>query len=224
MAAMRAAIRYNAFLAALVEAHAPKAGDWLDFGAGEGQFSRLFHQRGRNVMAVEADEALARINESAGVPTRRALDSVEDASIDYVYSLNVLEHIEEDEAVLRELRHKLRPGGRLFIYVPAFPLLYSSMDQLVGHHRRYSRSGLQDVLSTAGFAVRSSRYVDCLGFLAALVYKALPDRGGAVTPAQVAAYDRWVLPISLRLDRLLARWVGKNLIAIAEVPDRTIGG
>lgn len=218
LVAMRSAVRYNAFLATLVERHAPPSGRWLDFGAGEGQFSRLFHHRGRELLAVEADEALAQINESAGVPTQRALEAVADSSVDYVYSLNVLEHIEHDEAVLRELRRTLRPGGRLFVYVPAFQLLYSSMDRLVGHHRRYNRQQLHDVLIAAGFEVRSSRYVDSLGFLASLVYKALPDRGGVVTPAQVANYDRWVLPASLLLDRVAGRWFGKNLIALAEVP------
>jgi SAM-dependent methyltransferase len=219
LVAMRAAVRYNAHIASLVEAHAPSSGCWLDFGAGEGQFSRLFHERGRLLLAVEADEALARINESAGVATKCSLEAVAEGSVDYVYSLNVLEHIEQDAAVLGELRRKLRPGGRIFIYVPAFQILYSSMDRLVGHHRRYSRQGLCDVLTSAGFVVRSSRYVDSLGFLASLVYKALPDRGGVVTAAQVANYDRWILPASLWLDKFLGRWLGKNLFAVAAVSE-----
>lgn len=216
--AMRAAVRYNGLLAALVERHAPHGRDWLDFGAGEGQFSIRFHRQGRRVIAVEADDALARINESAGIPTERSLEHVVDGSVDYVYSLNVLEHIEHDLALLRELRRKLRPGGRLFIYVPAFQSLYSSMDRLVGHHRRYSRTSLHELLGASGYEVRFSRYVDSLGFIASLVYRALPDRGGVVTPAQVGTYDRWILPTSLVLDRLLNRWFGKNVFAVAEVP------
>lgn len=218
LVAMRQAVRYNAYIASLVEAHAPTSGRWLDFGAGEGQFSRLFHQRGHDLLAVEADDALARINESAGVPTQRILEAVVDASVDYVYSINVLEHVKHDEAILRTLRCKLKPGGRLFVYVPAFQLLYSSMDRLVGHQRRYSRRGLRDVLTAAGFVVRSLRYVDSLGFLASLAYKALPDRGGAITPQQVANYDKWVLPASLILDRAIAHSIGKNLVAVADAP------
>jgi SAM-dependent methyltransferase len=218
LVAMRAAVRYNALIASLVELHAPASGRWLDFGAGEGQFSRLFHQRGRELLAVEADAALASINESAGVPTQRSLEAVTDASVDYVYSINVLEHIECDDHVLRELRRKLRPGGRLFVYVPAFQLLYSSMDRLVGHHRRYDQRGLCKVLTEAGFVVQSSRYVDSLGFLASLIYKMLPSREGAITPSQVASYDKWVLPISLLVDRAVGRWIGKNLVTVAEAP------
>lgn len=170
-----------------MEDHAPPSGRWLDFGAGEGQLSRLFRQRGHEVLAVEANEALAGINESAGVPTQRMLELVPEASVDYVYSINVLEHIERDEAVLRELRRKLRPGGKLFVYAPAFQLLYSSMDRLVGYRRRCSQRGLRSALTAGGFVVRSSRYVDSLGFLASLIYKSLPDRGGTITFAQIAS-------------------------------------
>ena len=86
---------------------------------------------------MEPDPHLrARIHE-LGVPTHTGLADIADASVDALYSINVLEHIENDLAALREMRRVLRPDGGLLLYVPAFPLLYSTNDRRVGHVRRY---------------------------------------------------------------------------------------
>ena len=80
-----------------------------------------------------------------------------DASFNYIYTLNVLEHIEDDAAALRSLHAKLTDGGKLLIYVPAFPVLYTSMDAKVGHVRRYTRDTLMTRVTAAGFQHRSRR-------------------------------------------------------------------
>jgi hypothetical protein len=51
------------------------------------------------------------------------------SGIDYIYSVNVLEHIHDDNATIAALRARLKISGRLLIYVLAFPLLYTSMDR-----------------------------------------------------------------------------------------------
>ena len=73
-----------------------------------------------------------------------------------------------DEA-LRAVYRCLRPGGRFYLYVPAFPLLFSAMDRKVGHHRRYRLAGLTSQLQRAGFRVLRARYADSLGFFATLL-------------------------------------------------------
>jgi len=212
---MREAHHYNAFLADLITRHAPAGGTWLDFGAGAGQFVIPLKQAGHDVRAVEIDPLLAAGIAAAGVPTFASLDDVPDGSLGYAYSLNVLEHISDDGQALLLLHRKLQPDGRLLIYVPAFKRLYSTMDTLVGHVRRYEKAPLRAEAERAGFVVERASYADSLGYLASLVYKWLPGRDGTITPGSVAFYDRWLFPLSRAIDRLTSRWLGKNIYLVA---------
>jgi SAM-dependent methyltransferase len=218
LVAMREARRYNDFLGRLIARHAPAGGKWLDFGAGGGQFAIPLKQAGHDVTAVEVDAVLAQGIASQGVPTFGSLDELADESVDFIYTLNVLEHISDDGAALRQLLRKLRPGGVLLVYVPAFQVLYSSMDSLVGHHRRYNGSGLRSLVQGAGFEVDKVAYADVVGYFASLVYKWLPGRDGTITPGSVALYDRWVFPLSRTLDLAASSWLGKNVYALAHKP------
>jgi SAM-dependent methyltransferase len=74
-----------------------------------------------------------------------------DACVDVVVLLNVLEHIEDDEAAVRELQRILRPGGAAVIEVPAGPHLYDVYDKVLMHYRRYRLAGLRRLLEGAGF-------------------------------------------------------------------------
>lgn len=77
-----------------------------------------------------------------------------DASFDLVTALDVVEHAEADEAILREAARVLRPGGILAITTPAFKWLWSYNDVLNGHQRRYSPRQLRDRVERAGLRVR----------------------------------------------------------------------
>ncbi len=77
-----------------------------------------------------------------------------DASVDAIASLNVLEHVAEDESALAEMRRVLRPGGRAAVVVPAGPGLYDFYDRHLQHERRYARGELSAKASRAGLRVR----------------------------------------------------------------------
>ncbi len=66
--------------------------------------------------------------------------------------LDVLEHLADDEAALRELLRVTRPGGRLLVTVPAHPWLWSDHDVLAHHERRYTRASLRAVARAAGWS------------------------------------------------------------------------
>jgi SAM-dependent methyltransferase len=212
---MQDAVKYNRFLLATVRRHAPPGGRVLDFGAGTGQFALPMAQLGFDVTALEPDERLRARVASAGVRTIASPGELADASLAYAYSLNVLEHIDDDVAALRELRPKLVPGGQLLIYVPAFPVLYTSMDTKVGHVRRYTRATLIRTVAAAGFAVESVAYVDSLGFFATLLFKYVGGKSGEINRGTLRLYDRVVFPLSRAFDALLGRCLGKNLLLVA---------
>jgi SAM-dependent methyltransferase len=73
---------------------------------------------------------------------------------DTVVCLNVLEHVEDDVGALRNLRDALAPGGRAIILVPQGPGLFGSLDEVLGHRRRYTEASLRRVALDAGLEPR----------------------------------------------------------------------
>ncbi|HYL05325.1 MAG TPA: glycosyltransferase [Thermoanaerobaculia bacterium] len=74
---------------------------------------------------------------------------------DTVVCLNVLEHVRDPLLALRNMRSALRPGGRLVLYVPRGPRLYSTLDEVLGHRCRYEDSMLRSELEATGFKVET---------------------------------------------------------------------
>jgi SAM-dependent methyltransferase len=72
---------------------------------------------------------------------------------DTVVCLNVLEHIKEEALALANLRGALAPGGRAVILVPQGPGVYGTLDEVLGHERRYTRESLTAALRSAGFEI-----------------------------------------------------------------------
>lgn len=213
---MTAAVRYNAFLADSVADALRGCSKVLDFGAGIGSFATEVSQRGLHVECLEPDKAQAARVREAGFKTYEALDASA-GPYDGVYTLNVLEHIEDDIGALRTLRSRMTSGARLFAYVPAFEFLYSGMDKRVGHVRRYTRASLERAVTLAGFSEVESRYVDSLGWAAAATFRFVGRSDGKISSAQVKLYDSVLFPVSRVLDRVAGRAFGKNVLLTARV-------
>jgi SAM-dependent methyltransferase len=75
-------------------------------------------------------------------------------SFDTVVCLNVVEHLQDDVAALENIRNVLAEGGRAIILVPCGPKLYGSLDEVLGHFRRYTKEQLVSVAAQAGFHVQ----------------------------------------------------------------------
>lgn len=215
--AMEHAHKYNAFLHGLIREHLTGR-EIMDFGAGAGTFAIPASSDYGRVICVEPDGVLHDHLRQAGLEVVKDLAAVAECSVDAIYSFNVLEHIEDDEGALSELQRRLRSGGKLLLYVPAFNLLYSAMDRKVGHFRRYRRRELEERVRRAGFEIALSRYADSLGFFAALAYKLVGGDSGVIDPRSVRLYDTFVFPVSRWLDRLVGAWFGKNLVVVARKP------
>jgi SAM-dependent methyltransferase len=216
--AMTAARNYNAFLVRLIARHMRADDRVIDFGAGLGVFAEAVRDRASEITAVEPDPDQRRHIESKGLKARPSLAGVGDGVVDFVYTLNVLEHIEDDAGALAEIFRVLSPGGRLLIYVPAFEALYSSMDRAVGHCRRYHMGPLKTLVEESGFVVTHAEFADSVGFAASLGYKLFGGEGGEVSAEAVRVYDRYVFPVSRLIDFAARHFAGKNIILLAEKP------
>ena len=215
---MREAVNYNRYLLTTLRKHAPREGAILDFGAGNGEFARPMKALGYDVSAVEPDRALRQGLAESDISAAASASDLADGSFAFIYTLNVLEHIDDDAQAVRELQAKLMRGGTLLVYVPAFPVLYTSMDRKVGHVRRYTRSTLVRAISQAGLKTESVGYVDSLGFIATLFFKYFGGDSGGINRGMLRLYDRAVFPVSRACDALTGSWYGKNLLLIARKP------
>jgi SAM-dependent methyltransferase len=193
----------------------------LDFGAGTGTMARLWRAHlGVSPLCVEIDNQLASNLRQAGFETH---DKLADLSkkFQFVYSANVLEHIEEDVVALVQLGKVLEINGLLCVYVPAFPILFSDLDRQVGHYRRYTKETLNLALTSSGYEIVKSEYCDSLGFIATLILKSLNfSFGGATKSSKILmkVYDSCVFPVSVMLDRIgLRNFFGKNLFVLAKL-------
>ena len=191
----------------------------LDFGAGIGSLAMIWKEMsGQSVECLEIDPI------QIGEITKRGFicwNSIEKIphKFDFIYTSNVLEHIEDDIESLKNLAYILESNCRIGIYVPAFNILFSDLDRSVGHYRRYSKKELVNKVSISGFKVVYCQYVDSIGFFASLLIKILGWKsvGNIGSPQSLKLYDKFIFPISRIIDRItLGRLLGKNLIMIAE--------
>jgi SAM-dependent methyltransferase len=209
------ATNYNSLLLDLILDSAGDCCRMLDFGAGIGTFAKLLRNRGVAVVCVEHDALLATSLVRDGFVTFNDLNEVPDGSFDFIFTLNVLEHIEEDQISFCRLARKLATDGRLLIYVPAFQCLWTSLDERLKHYRRYRRRELERLARCAGLTVWKTRYADTLGFFAALGFRLFGNRNGYLSAEAVNFYDRYILPLSRSLDFVFGRLFGKNVYLIA---------
>ena len=216
--AMQHAHNYNYFLAQLIYQYGKDFDTIVDFGAGVGALAQKVRPWARRLICVEPDFIQIDILRVAGFEVADNIAALPDGAVEFIYSLNVLEHIEDDRAALSEVFKALISGGCLLIYVPALQWLYSSMDAKVGHYRRYYMNDLTQKIVEAGFFIKRKEYVDSLGVPASLIYKWIGNTEGDINTSMLSLYDRFVFPISRIIDKIFFRIGGKNLLIICEKP------
>lgn len=140
-------------------------------------------------------------------------DALSDQQFDTIVCLNVLEHIEDDNASLTAMRNLLEPGGKLVLLVPALPSLYGSLDRALGHYRRYTRKSLRARYMENGLMMRHLEYFNMAGMPGWWVMGRMLRRQ-LIPIGSLALYDKLV-PL-FRWERYLPLRVGQSLIAIGE--------
>jgi SAM-dependent methyltransferase len=217
---LEGAERYADWILSLAEPHlGPRV---LEIGAGHGEMTQRL-VRDHEVTATDlsprcVEELRTKFAGEPRVRVEQADAGSLDPGVQYDSAIlvNVLEHIEDDVGALRDIGERLRPGGRIVIFVPAFEGLYSEFDRKVGHRRRYRRSHLAEVVDRAGLDVVDVHYVNSLG---AVAWWTFARQMGQV-PTQswsVRAFDR-VVPALRRIEAEHEPRFGQSLFFVAERP------
>lgn len=206
----------------------------LDVGCGSGLVLAMLERAGLQVAGLDMHrEPLVRARARVRGPLFHSdavtLPFFDD--FDLVGLFDVIEHAEDDGAVLAQARAVLRPGGHVAVTVPAGAHLWSRYDEVSGHKRRYDRQGLAGALQRGGFRTRLVAYFNCLPVWALRLQRgsaiAGPDQ--AVSDSDVARKALRVPPeplntlfaLLVRLEsplRALAFVTGSSLIAVGERP------
>lgn len=198
----------------------------LEVGCGLGNLTR--HLAGRHlVVGIDISPSSVEYvrRRYAGYPSVDAIvsdisspSSLELACFEFdtAISINVFEHIEDDELALEHTWELLSPGGVLLLVVPAHQLLYGTMDQAIGHFRRYDRRELADKLHNAGFEIRVQKHLNALGavgwfFSGRILRSQTPPKG------QLKLMNL-IIPFVRRIERLLPPPFGVSLFTAARRP------
>ena len=203
-------------------------GKVVEIGAGLGNITSRYADGVEELLLVEPAENLEgmlreRFESRPHVRVLCALvDDVAPAAhgvpFDSALMVNVLEHVGDDASMLSSIRAILRPRGRLLLFVPACPWLYGTLDEKVGHARRYTLKGLERVVQDAGFAVETIRYFDLLGVLPWFLMGRV-RRIREFSPRSARLYDRLGVPIAKAIEKYFKPPLGKNLLCIARVEE-----
>lgn len=192
----------------------------LDFGCSDGYFIEKILEKDPklSIEGIEIDENFIKMLKNKDIKVFSSVNETEE-KYDFIYSLNTLEHIKNDEEEVFNLCNKLKKEGRLFLFVPAFAFLFSSMDEKTGHYRRYSKKKLEQILNKNNFKIEKIEYCDALGAIFTLLYiikdKFLNNKGN-INKIQIKVFD-FVFPFGILLDKIIfSKFFGKNLMVLAK--------
>jgi SAM-dependent methyltransferase len=188
----------------------------VDYGAGSGEFCLY---RSDNIFyAVEPDKNLRQELKDKGISVID-FKKLKSSSVDFLYSINVLEHVENDELALYQIHKVLSKKGKVLIYVPAFQFLWTGLDDEVRHFRRYTKKSLEKKLEKCGFRISSLKYADSIGFFVVALHRIL-NKNVRLNKRNIILFDRILFPLSRILDLIIFdKFLGKNVYALAEKKD-----
>jgi len=135
----------------------------VDVGAGAGGVTTLLGWRPDRLLTLDGAEQLVRTGQQrhshlGAVGLGEALP-LHDRSTHVVTLLDVIEHLDDPVATLREAHRVLVDDGVLVITVPAHEALWSGADELLGHVRRYNRKLLRQHVEDADFRIERSTHI-----------------------------------------------------------------
>jgi SAM-dependent methyltransferase len=196
----------------------------IEIGCGTGNFTQYLLDEASVISIDRSGEFLDTLKEKFGHRHNlsiRKMDvfdeefmELKSQSIDTIICVSLLEHMDDDREILRRFYEILVPGGRVALFVPALMALFGSLDNEVGHCRRYERHELLQKIKESHFEPLLLSYFNMLGipgwFLNARILKkkVLPAR-------QIALFDKLV-PFLEKVERIIHPPLGTCLIAVIQ--------
>ena len=228
--AVRKAKRFNRWTLAQFDAYL--GDEVMEAGCGIGNLTDFLLEKRRLVCLDYEDFYVDRVRQAYGhlknIHVHRAnltvrddlTNAIEGAPVDSVLCSNVLEHIEDDVTALKNFHEVLKPGGHALILVPHNPALYSGLDKVLGHFRRYTPEELTRKMTEAGFQVISCAGFNRVGGLGWRISAKILGRD-TLSPGQMTLFELG-MPV-IRLLEKIPFHTHNSLVAIGRKVDGKAG-
>ncbi|MBX9786550.1 MAG: class I SAM-dependent methyltransferase [Alphaproteobacteria bacterium] len=222
-AAMQEADGYNRWI---LDYHRPYLADpLLEIGLGHGTFYEYFCEKIRSYVGLDIDQTLVEHAQKnypdnqyvcADLSSKTFTKEITQHRFNSILCLNVLEHIEDHEKALKNMLNVLTPSGHILLFVPAFQALYTDLDRLAGHYRRYTIKDMTLLANKCGGSIVEWSYFNFLGGIGWWInrfmsHKSLNDPS---VNQQVRFFNKIVLPFSKLIQPLTKKFFGQSLYVI----------
>jgi 2-polyprenyl-3-methyl-5-hydroxy-6-metoxy-1,4-benzoquinol methylase len=202
-------------------------GDILEIGSGIGNISEFFVKNERNIFLSDLRNEYCnllskRFSNNKFVIGIEIIDLVDpnfDSKYNYLFnrfdtlfSLNVVEHIEDDILAIHNCKKLLKEDGNLIILVPAYSILYCNYDKELGHYRRYNRLSLKQLFKRNELNIKAQFSFNAFGILGWFILGKI-FRRKLLQSSQLNIYNQLVLIIKW-LDYLLLNRIGLSQVII----------
>ncbi len=200
----------------------------LEAGCGNGNITSFLNDR-ELVIAVDNDmkmieDITKRLSKYKNlkfmkfdITNDELVNSIKNNKIDTILCLNTLEHIENDIAVLNNFYHILEDKGKLVLLVPSIKYLYSSLDKIAGHFRRYSKKEIINKLRKSNFFILHINYFNIFGTLGWFFQGKILKRK-ELSYSLLNLFDNFV-NIFIIFEKILRLPIGLSLIAVCQKID-----
>ncbi len=220
--AVSIAVNFNEWMYKTISKHC--SGKILEIGSGIGNISQHFIENNQDITLTDIrDNYVDSLKEQ--FPTHKnntyLMDLVDNnfeekyatfiGTYDTVFALNVVEHIEDDKLAITNATKLLKPNGKLVILVPAYQLLYNSFDTALEHYRRYTKTSLNELISSE-LELDHSQYFNAFGMLGWFVSGRVLKKK-TIPIKQMKIYDK-LLFIAKTIDKLTFNQIGLSVISV----------
>jgi len=219
---MAEAKNYNDWTFSLFQPYV--TGSVLEVGSGVGSLTKRIIEKCNFDRLLAIDVSPEAVNHCRANLKHPFLDiecmDVKDVSgqFDTIICINVLEHIKDERAALKQMWESLKRGGTLFLLVPAHPFLFNGFDLASGHYRRYNKRDMRRMLLEVAHPspTRLLQYhfnaVGALGYF--FVYSLLRKLPHASVSSEVGFFDKGIVPLTRHVE---GRWLpfGISLVSVA---------
>lgn len=199
----------------------------IEVGCGLGNFTSLLLNR-ETVVAVDKEKKCIELlrqrylgRENLHVMRLDVADesfsTLKQWRADSCVCLNVLEHVRDDLAALRNMSSVLATGGLIVLIIPAFQALYGLIDRNLGHHRRYTRASMARLAASAGLRVKKARYMNAVGFFGWWANSHVLKKE-AQSERQIELFDQHIVRLQSKLEERIAPPFGQSLFMVLQKP------
>ncbi len=216
---LEGAYNYNKWIASEIEKYIlPPT---LEIGAGTGNISKyLLHTK--YLYLTEKDRALVSFLKkkfTKHIKNIEKLDILEEIPkhlekhFSVVFSVNVLEHIDDDLKALKHMHKLLKKSGKVVLLVPAKKFAFTRLDKTLGHFRRYEKKELKRKLLEANFEIEEIYFFNFVGLLSWIVRDMIEKNQAHIRSSHVALFD-WIVPLLQKIESIRRVPIGISLVAV----------